>query len=197
MQVPLVLASASPRRLELLKDLGWPFTVEPSRADELHDASIDPARLCEINAERKAAEVAERFRGSLVIGADTLVALGNEIFGKPRDLAEARATLLKFSGKQHQVITGVCLIHRDSGREEVFSEVTEVQFRTLSEQDIGTYLARVNVLDKAGAYAIQEEGDLIIESIDGSRSNVVGLPLEKLGAALSRWLGPRLRASDE
>ena len=197
MNTPLVLASASPRRRELLAELGWPFTIEPSRAEELHDCSIHPTRLCELNAARKAAEVAERIPGQIVIGADTLVALDKEIFGKPRDLAEAAGTLRKLSGKQHQVITGVCLVHRDSGREELFSDLTEVYFRNLSDDDIQTYLQRVHVLDKAGSYAIQEEGALIVERIEGSRSNVVGLPLEKLGAALSRWLGPMPSAATE
>lgn len=184
---PVVLASVSPRRRELLRQILPEFGVVESLATELHDATIPPRRLCELNAERKAWAVAERYPEHLVIGADTLVFLDEEPLGKPADLDEARAMLRRLSGRIHRVITGVCLIHRQGSRVWMFSEVTYVRFRELGESDIEEYLKLVPVLDKAGAYAIQHEGHRIVDKVEGSFSNVIGLPVESVKAALDRW----------
>ena len=122
-----------------------------------------------------------------MLGADTLVFLGRKIFGKPRNLPEAAKMLLQLQGRTHQVVTGVSLIHRRSGRERNFSVSTDVRFHPLNPEQIRHYLAKINPLDKAGAYAVQQHGELIIAEISGSFSNVVGLPVEELRAELSAW----------
>ena len=164
----LILASASPRRVELLKRLGIEFSVAPSAAEELHDEQIGPVRLCALIAERKAAEVAGANPEAVVIGADTLVALRGRIFGKPADLDEARRTLAELSGETHQVVTGVCLLHFKSGRCEVFSVRTDVTFARFGREVIESYIGKARVLDKAGAYGIQEHGEMLVASISGS-----------------------------
>ena len=181
----MILASASPRRVELLRSLGVDFEVIPSSAEELHDESLSPSTLCELNAERKAADVANRHAGSVVLGADTLVTLDGRLFGKPRDLAEAKSMLMKLGGTTHQVITGVCLC--DGKRKSIFSDMTEVRFKSLTPEVVDAYISTVSVLDKAGAYGIQERGDLLVEGISGSYSNVVGLPIERLAQEFDVW----------
>jgi septum formation protein len=182
---PIILASASPRRAELLGKLGLDFRVVPSAAEELHDERLGVAELCAGNAELKAREVAARYPESLVVGADTLVVLSGKLFGKPRALDHARAMLRELSGQTHQVVTGVCMIH--GARLERFADETEVTFRTLTDEAIDNYLRLVSVLDKAGAYGIQEHGDMLVEKISGSYDNVVGLPTEKLLERLRAW----------
>ena len=184
---PLILASASPRRAGLLRQLDLKFQVLPGDATELSDDQLSPFEICQLNAHRKARAVARKFPDALVIGADTLVFLDRKILGKPATLAEAQTMLEKLQGRTHQVVTGVSLIHLRAHRESVFAVSTDVRFRALTAKQIRLYLSRMNPLDKAGAYAIQEYGDLIIEEISGSFSNVVGLPLERLEAELSRW----------
>ncbi|MCE2826442.1 MAG: Maf family protein [Verrucomicrobium sp.] len=184
---PLVLASASPRRVELLRTLVPHFQVLPSDAAELHDAGLGVRPLCEENARLKAAAVAKAHPGSLVIGADTLVWIDGQPLGKPADLTEAVAMLHRLSGREHQVVTGVCLIHGATGRCEGFSDLTRVRFRPLDDAGIDRYLAAVHTLDKAGGYALQQHGDWLVESVTGSRSNVIGLPVEALREALERW----------
>lgn len=179
---PLILASASPRRAELLKDLSIPFEIISSHADELEDESLGPARVAEINAERKARAVAAKHPERTILGADTVVALGGRLFAKPRDPDHAFEMLLALQGATHEVITGVAIISPRGN--QLFSESTKVTFRRLNARQIQTYLGSVHVLDKAGAYAIQEHGSLIIENIQGSYSNVVGLPLERLAETL-------------
>lgn len=186
---PMILASASPRRSELLKQLGVDFRVIPSDAEELHQQDLTAREVCQINAYRKAHAVAKKFPDALVLGADTLVCLENELLGKPRDLEAAYLMLERLQGKTHQVVTAICLIHHRNRRQSVFSDVTEVTFRTLDSVQIQRYLIQTNPLDKAGAYAIQENGDLIVEKISGSYTNVVGLPVEMLREELGRWDG--------
>lgn len=179
----IVLASASPRRSELLAAAGIIFEVVPSPAEEVHDASMDPAALCELNARLKAIAIAATRPDATVIGADTLVFIDCLPLGKPADLATAREMLRRLSGRTHHVCTGVCVIHPD-GRENPFHDLTEVTFRDLDEAAIDAYLAVADPLDKAGAYGIQESGNLIIARISGSYENVMGLPVEKVVAAL-------------
>src|SRR5476651_1089686 len=162
---PLILASASPRRAELLRQLKLDFKVVPSDAVEISDDHLSPRELCQLNAHRKARAVAKKIPDALVLGADTLVFLGREIFGKPRNLNEAKQMLAKLQGRTHQVVTGVCLMHLRAHRERLFTVSTDVTFLPLTERQIGDYLSKIKPLDKAGAYAIQEHGDKIVTKI--------------------------------
>lgn len=186
---PLILASASPRRSELLRELGVEFQVIPGHAQEVHHEQLTAGELCQINAYRKARGIAKQFPDALVLGADTLVYLGTTLFGKPANLADARVMLAQLQGRTHQVVTGVCLFHLRGHRCRIFAENTAVSFRPLSAAQIDAYLQQVNPLDKAGAYAIQEPGAGLVERTSGSISNVVGLPLERLRAELAGWAG--------
>jgi len=187
---PLILASASPRRAELLRQLGMRFEVLPSAVAELAHDELSPCELCQLNAHRKARAVAKKRPDALVLGADTLVFMEREILGKPLDLDHARRMLAQLQGRTHQVVTGVSLIHLRAHRERLFSVSTDVRFRELSAAQIERYLAEVHALDKAGAYAIQEHGEWIVEEISGSFTNVVGLPLERVWEELSAWAKP-------
>jgi septum formation protein len=183
-QPPLILASASPRRRELLAAMSIPFEVVTAPIRE-HDADSAPhlaaaALACE-NARLKAEAVAQSDIGAgrWVLGADTVVALDTRLFGKPATLDQAHEFLRALSGQSHQVITGCALF--DPARQFVlFHEITRVTFRALTDEIITRYLAEVNVLDKAGAYALQERGESIVERVEGSRTNVIGLPTEAL-----------------
>jgi septum formation protein len=190
----LILASGSPRRRELLGRLGVTFDIVVSDATELEHEHLTVPELCQLNAYRKARAVAKRHPDALVIGADTLVYLGTRAFGKPGNLAEATSMLQALQGRTHRVATGVCLIHLRNHRACTFADVTEVQFKRLSAAAIRTYLARVDPMDKAGSYAIQEHGERIVRGIVGSHSNVVGLPLERLEIELKRF-GVRCRVT--
>ncbi len=182
----LILASASPRRSMLLRQLGVRFRVEIADIAEAAPGHLVPREICLANASAKARAVSLRFPGSWVIGADTEVALGTRVFGKPRNLREAAAFLQELSGKTHQVITGVCVRRGSDGFVGAFAETTQVTFHPLTRRQILDYLRRVNPLDKAGAYAIQEGGEEIVESIEGSLTNVVGLPLGRLRRLLEQ-----------
>jgi septum formation protein len=184
---PLILASASPRRAELLRQLALDFQIVPSAAREIFDDQLSPLELCQLNAHRKARAVAKKNPDSLVLGADTLVFLDSEIMGKPASRADAERMLTRLRGRAHQVVTGVSLIHLRAHRERSFAASTDVTFRALTAGQITDYLSKTNPLDKAGAYAIQEHGDLIVSGISGSFSNVVGLPVEQLQAELNVW----------
>jgi septum formation protein len=184
---PFILASASPRRAELLRQLKLEFEIAPSDAAETFDAQLSPHELCQLNAHRKARAVAKKNLDYLVLGADTLVFLGQEIFGKPGDLDEAVNMLSRLQGRTHQVVTGVSLMQLRTHHEKIFAIGTEVTFHPLDTEQIRDYLSQINPLDKAGAYAIQEHGEKIIAEISGSYSNVVGLPLERLREELAVW----------
>lgn len=184
---PLILASASPRRSELLRLLDIEFTVVASDAGELHDEQFTAREIAQLNAYRKARAVAKKFPDALVLGADTLVYRGTKLFGKPANPEEAYRMLKELAGHTHQVVTGVCLLHLRTHRQRTFADITDVQFRPLKPAHIRHYLAQMNPLDKAGAYAIQDGGELIIEEISGSFSNVVGLPVELLRKELMQW----------
>jgi septum formation protein len=189
MEAPLlILASASPRRSELLRQLRPRFQIVPSTVPETRAEQWSAGELARINACRKARAISTQFPDALVIGVDTLVALGPAIFGKPRTRTEAREMLAFLQGRTHQVTTGVCLICWRARRQKVFSEQTDVTFRPLTPAQIRRYHRAVNPLDKAGAYGIQENGAELVESISGSFTNVVGLPLEKLGAELDAFV---------
>jgi septum formation protein len=184
---PLVLASASPRRAELLRQLNFKFKVVPGDAPELHSDQLTARELSQVNAYRKARPVAKKFPDALVLAADTLVCLETALFGKPATLEDAYQMLDRLQGRTHEVVTGICLLHLRTHRQAVFAESTDVTFHPLDSARIRRYLNQVNPLDKAGAYAIQEQGDLIVEKIVGSYTNVVGLPVERLAAELQAW----------
>jgi septum formation protein len=184
---PLILASASPRRARLLRELGVQFRVVPSDAPEVHHEQLTAREIAQINAYRKAHAVAKEFPDALVLGADTLVCIETTLLGKPASIADAFRMLDQLQGRTHEVVTGICLLSLRRHRQRVFAETTSVTFHPLDAAAIRRYLDKVNPLDKAGAYAIQEEGDLIVERISGSYSNVVGLPVEKLRAELAAW----------
>ena len=184
---PLILASASPRRAELLKLLNVKFRVLPGTVEEVAHEHLSPLEVCQLNAHRKARVVAKTIPDALVLGADTLVFLEGEILGKPRNLAEARRMLRKLQGRTHQVVTGVCLMHLRAHRERIFAVSSDVLFHPLDEKQIRDYIAKIHPLDKAGGYALQDSGEMIVSEISGSYSNVVGLPVERLRTELELW----------
>ncbi|MDB6057882.1 MAG: septum formation inhibitor Maf [Verrucomicrobiales bacterium] len=183
----VILASGSPRRSELLRQLGVDFQVIPSSAIESESEHLSPGELCSLNAYRKARLVSKHHPDALVIGMDTVVALDSKVLGKPRDMDEAFAMMRSLQGQTHRVVTGVCLIHLRSHKQKIFAEQTIVTFRSLNEDQIREYYRHVNPLDKAGAYAIQENGDQIVSQVKGSFTNVVGLPMERLETELTAF----------
>lgn len=185
MNLPLIiLASASPRRSELLRNMQLDFQVFVSNVAEVHNDQLTAFEAAQVNAYRKARVIAKKFPDALVIGADTLVHLDEKLYGKPADMTEAYEMLQELQGRTHQVTTAICLLHLRERRQRTFWEDTAVTFRSLDSVQIRRYLSKVNPLDKAGAYAIQEGGEMIIDRISGSYTNVVGLPVEKLTTEL-------------
>jgi septum formation protein len=177
----LVLASASPRRRELLASLGIDFTVRIPEIDETPQAGETPRACAERLAFEKAAAIAAE-PSDVVVAADTIVVQGMDIFGKPQDKEHAFAMLSRLSGKTHEVVTGVCV--RREAHAEVFSVSTEVVFRPLEAAEIEAYIASGCPMDKAGAYAIQDGAAHMVRAINGSYTNVVGLPLCELHEVL-------------
>lgn len=180
----LILASQSPRRKDLLATLGISFEIVASGVEEVVHSDDGPRGLVLENAHRKAADIARSFPDCWVLGSDTVVALGDRTFGKPKSLGEAASMLGALQGQVHEVFTGICLLRNDE--KEHWAEVTRVGFRRLSPDQIANYLEQIDPLDKAGAYAIQEGGERIVSCVEGSLSNVVGLPLDSLEPVLER-----------
>ena len=179
----LVLASASPRRRDLLGGVGFEVIIRPADVEEL-TGGLSPRDLVLANAEMKALSVAAVTPGDLVLGADTIVVLDGEILGKPRDLAHAAEMLARLGGRVHEVLTGVCLLRGGAVSRCSFVESTRVSFRALDERIIADYLAEIDPLDKAGAYAAQEDQGRLIEQIEGSLENVIGLPVGRVLEAI-------------
>lgn len=175
----LILASQSPRRSELLRREGVDFTVVVKDTEEEHDASLPPQVLCARNAAAKAEAVAVDYPQATVLGADTLVFIDGTPLGKPADKEDAVCMLMRLQGRTHCVCTAVAVI-LPGGERRDFADISYVTFRPLTESDVLRYMQLVNVMDKAGAYAIQEHGELIIESIEGDFDNIVGLPVTRL-----------------
>ncbi len=169
--------------------MGIDFKAIPSSIPEIHHDQLTAQELAQINAYRKARSIAKKRPQSLVLGADTLVCIDSRILGKPASLEEAYQMLEWLQGRAHAVITAVCLLCLRPHSQRIFADTTQVKFRPMDAVAIRRYLNKVDPLDKAGAYAVQEQGDMIIESIAGSYSNVVGLPVERLGQELDRWGG--------
>ncbi len=189
----IVLASASPRRVDLLRDAGWDFEVLVSGAEEAEDHGDGPAFLALENARRKWDAVSASRPGQVVIAADTVVWMEGKFFAKPRDLAHAFEMVSALSGRSHSVVTGVVIGSRQRGALE-FAETSLVRFHEFTEGEIADYLQEIDPLDKAGSYAAQGAGGRIIAEIQGLRSNVIGLPIERVGAHLaSLGLKPQRR----
>lgn len=179
---PLVLASASPRRLELLKNAGWPVEVDVSGAEEIEDHSMGPDTLALENARLKWRAIASRRPLDFIVAADTVVWHGGRFYGKPADLQEARQMLASLAGRTHEVVTGV-VVGRFADYAE-FSEHSMVTFHDLDLESIDRYLESINPLDKAGGYAAQGDSGCLIAKVEGSLSNVIGLPMERLAEVL-------------
>lgn len=176
----LILASASPRRKALLSDMGLTFTVRVADVEEDDRPHLKPNDLVLNNAILKAASVAKEEPDALVLGSDTTVSLKGRIFSKPKDLNEAKQMLEALSGQWHEVYSAISLQWPNGNYKESLYEVSQVKFRALTSSMIQEYHSRVNPLDKAGAYGIQEASDLIIDSIKGSFNTIMGLPTELL-----------------
>jgi len=177
----IVLASSSPRRLALLRSIGIDPEVRPARIDEVPAEDEDAQRFVARVAEEKARSVAADLSGlALVLAADTEVVVDGETLGKPRDVEEARRMLRRLSGRDHDVLTGVCVLAVPGGGLAAAVETTRVRFRELDPKLVDWYVATGEPFDKAGGYGIQERGALLVERIEGSWTNVVGLPIERL-----------------
>ena len=180
----IILASQSPRRRELLERMGISdFEVIPAKGEEVLDPALTPAELVEELSRRKCAEVSSGHPDALVIAADTVVAVGGQILGKPRDKKEAADMLASLSGREHVVYTGLTVCC--GGRTVTEHEATPVRFRALSEPEIANYIATGEPMDKAGAYGIQGYGCVLVEGIAGDYYNVMGLPVCRLARLLA------------
>ncbi|RJP72155.1 MAG: septum formation protein Maf [Candidatus Abyssobacteria bacterium SURF_17] len=183
----LILASTSPRRIDLLRSLGIAFELAESEVGEEWRDDIPIAELVERNALAKASSVARKLERGLVIGADTVVSCEGAVFGKPSDIEDARRMLRALAGRTHQVYSGVAVVRARDGTAKTAHAITDVTFRPLSEKQIAKYLQMIDPLDKAGAYAIQGVGGIIVEKICGCYYNVVGLPLTVLDNLLAHF----------
>jgi len=181
-----ILASASPRRRELLAMAGIPFEIHVSRVEERIDPAWGAAEAARSLAQQKAADIGARFPAACVIAADTIVGIDGTLLGKPEDAADAARMLRLLSGREHRVVTGVCL--RRGEAERVFSRETLVRFYPLGEEEIAAYVRSGEPMDKAGAYGIQGPGALLVEGITGDYYNVMGLPLAMLIRELREFL---------
>ena len=180
LQAPFVLASASARRQQLLRNMGMRFEVCPSHVNERVETGVSPEDLVQVLALRKARHVAAQRPDALTLGADTVVVLAGDMLGKPDSPAEAEQMLKRLSGATHSVYTGIALLHPPSNRTVQASERTDVTFHTLSAAEVADYVASGSPLDKAGAYGIQDSrGPFFVRRIDGDYYNVVGLPLHR------------------
>ena len=185
-QPPLILASASPRRRELLAGIGVEFDVITADVTEHEEVTTDPRVMVAHNAALKADWVAERYPHAWVLGADTTVFADGHALNKPRDGGEARAMLRRLSGRTHTVFTGIALRQMSGGVRIDQGVASEVTMRVLDEALIEAYLAQVHTLDKAGGYGIQDHGEMIVERYTGSLSNIIGLPVEETKQLLTR-----------
>jgi septum formation protein len=187
MSVPLILASASPRRKDLLREHGYAFRVVPAEVLEIAPSHLTAREITLRNARAKACAVASAHPEEVVVGVDTVVAFEGEIFGKPSDMEAAFAMAKRLNGRAHEVYSGVWLRQAAAKRDRGFVEITRVHFHRLSDAQIRAYLGRVGPLDKAGAYAAQDDRGEFIARVEGSFTNVVGLPMEALAEALKEF----------
>jgi len=183
----LILASNSPRRIELLSEITKDFSVEASTVDETKICETRPEKFALLASELKAKDVGDKDPEAIVIGADTVVVIDGRMFGKPNNIKEAKRMLSELSGRVHEVMTAVTLYNGASGKMTASLKTTNVKFKKLTAKDIEDYLQKVDVLDKAGAYAIQEYGEVLVENIAGDRDNVIGLPTGMLKRMLDEF----------
>jgi septum formation protein len=183
----LLLASNSPRRAELLAQAGFEFEIVGRQNAERFDVDLTLRELTTLNAVQKGMSIARMHPDKVVLAADTLVAFGGEVIGKPSKLEDAARILRRLSGQTHDVCSAVVICHHAEARSTIFQEISRVRFFRLTDAQIDKYLREVNPLDKAGAYAAQRKGAEIIDRIEGSYTNVVGLPMEKTVAALAEF----------
>ena len=182
----IILASASPRRKEILENANVKFKIMASSIEELTLDSESPCQMVMRLAFEKCIDIASRQKSDLVISADTIVVLDNTILGKPKDEIEARKMITSLSGRTHQVITGISLINLDNNKKIIDYVISNVKFKKLSEEDINDYIRTRESLDKAGAYGIQGYGALLVEEIQGDYFNIVGLPISRLSDLLKK-----------
>ncbi len=185
--VKLILASGSPRRIELLKILGCKFQIISSKDEERINPRLSPIENAKRISRLKALNVASKISEGIVIAADTMVVLGKKILGKPKNKKEAEKMLRNLSGKEHRVITGLAVVNAETKKIMQDVVITKVRFRKLSKNLIDKYIATGEPLDKAGAYGIQGKASLLVESIKGDYFNVVGLPLNALNQLLEKF----------
>lgn len=188
-QQPLILGSGSPRRRDLMNEAGYTFEVVKPDVEEIDDPARSIRALTRENARLKAEAVAADYADRVVIAADTLVLRDDTALGKPADEAEAFAMIQSLNGRTHQVFTAVCVVAQAAGLEVEFSVVTDVTFKQLSDDELRHYHTLIEPMDKAGAYAAQDHGEVIIDRIEGSWTNVVGLPMEQLTEILRDRFG--------
>jgi septum formation protein len=183
----IILASASPRRKEILQKTGISFTVDESSYEENNSAGLEPAALAISHSLGKANDIASKYEDAIIISADTIVVLGKTVFGKPKNRADAALMLSRLSGKAHTVITAFTILDSRSGKK--FSKPVEsrVYFRKLSKEEIGSYVKSGEPMDKAGAYGVQGLGATIVRRIEGDFFNVMGLPLCEVVIALKKF----------
>ncbi len=190
-QSHFILASGSPRRDDLLAEAGYVFDVIKPTIEEIEDPSIEVKKLTALNARLKGEEIADKYPDAVVLAADTLVLLDDVVFGKPTDMEEAASMLQRLNGKTHHVFTAVALMKKSTDKLIELSVITEVTFKNLTQAEQQAYHAVIEPLDKAGAYAAQEYGEMIIEIFSGSMTNVIGLPMDETSAALEKEFNVR------
>lgn len=182
----LILASQSPRRVELLKHLNIPFKVIPSKMEEIIDEKLSINDIPASLAKQKALTVFADHKNDIIIGSDTIVVIDKIILGKPKDKKDAKRMLTLLSNKTHKVITGVCIVSKD--KIQTFTNISEVSFIKLSETDIDNYLMDDEYIGKAGSYAIQGKSALFIKNINGDYYSVMGLPISELNLKLKQFI---------
>lgn len=187
MKRKVILASSSPRRKELLEGLGFNFTVKPSKIPEKMNPRLGPKARAENLSLQKAKAVAKRVKNALIIAADTIVVLQNEIIGKPESPDHAKRMLKKLQGRKHIVITGFTILDTESGKLITKAASTNVYMKKLTVKEIDAYFKKEHVLDKAGSYAMQGLGGILFEKIEGDYFTVVGLPLHALAVELKKF----------
>lgn len=183
----IILASASPRRKQLLKQLGLDFKVIPSEIEEKLNPRWQPRKQVEVLSEQKAYEVATKYKNAIVIGVDTMVSYNNEVIGKPKDEKDARFMLKRLSGKKQTVITAFTIIDTAKRKSVTKSVETDIWFRKISDQEMKSYIAKEKPFDKAGGYGIQSLGAVFVEKVEGDFLSAVGLPLFALAKELKKF----------
>ena len=180
----LILASQSPRRQELLKEITSQFEIVPSSIEEVLDIGLRPEENARNIARAKAKSIASEYSDCWIIGADTIVTLDDEIFGKPEDEKDAERILKRLSGREHIVVTGICVVGPQKSRDKFV--VSKIKIKPLTIQEIKNYISTGEPMDKAGAYAIQGKGSFMVRSFSGSKTNIIGLPIDELKILLKK-----------